>query len=111
MGKKFRCCSYCDDSDHKDFHGYQIGDDEETPYRKKGKGKKKCKRSKDGEHDFTAKKEGYTWQSYYEYPEKVMKNGVFHMGTPVRKYGYRPVNYITCAKCGKAQRWGWKYGI
>lgn len=37
-----RCdCSYCDGRKHKDFHGYQIGDDEEVNYKKPSKVKSK----------------------------------------------------------------------
>lgn len=98
--------------DLRDSKGYHVEDEFETPYRKKGKGKKKCKRSKNGEHDFSAKRERMVWSYWTEYPRD--ENGSYLRDEDgkiksVQKRGYRPKNVIICAKCSKPQSYMWRF--
>jgi hypothetical protein len=87
-------CSWCDTSEHKDFHGYRPEDEEGTPYRKAG-GRKGCKRSKDGEHDWTGEAYRWTYKTYYD--------------SEVKRWRYKNVygKVVVCARCHKEKNRLW----
>lgn len=92
----------------RDFNAaYDPSDDDPAPYRKKGKGKKACKRSKDGQHDWTGKQPRMVWTSWTEYvrdPDKA-----YHL-IRVQKRGYKETQITVCARCGKPRyyRYLWR---
>jgi hypothetical protein len=99
-------CDLCwaGNAKHRERNVYREEDEFETPHRRKRRGKKICKRSKDGKHDFTAKRTGMKWKSKFEW--ETIDGGrrrVYRGGE------YVEAEYCVCAKCGKAQNYMWRW--
>lgn len=62
MSKRY-CCSSCDSIKTKNFHGYQIGDEEATPHKKAGKSKTKKRFKGCPQRDH--KNHIYVWVEYH----------------------------------------------
>ena len=84
----------------RDFRsGYRPEDEEPTRSRPKGKGKRHCKRSENGEHDWSE----YRIEDDYDF--------VLDEETGRRKRVPKVSKKLYCAKCGKPRYWYTYWGV
>lgn len=85
------CWDFGSYPDHRERNVYRVEDENETPYKKRGSGKKFCKRAKgkNAPHEY---KVIHVYKMKYDYVEKVYKN----MLVPQK----------VCKHCGKPE---WRF--
>jgi hypothetical protein len=93
-GRKMLACGCCWDVTY-DFHQnakgsqYRFGDDDDVRYKKPSRRGKKCKKSKDGKHEFITVYTTYGYRSAWSESDKRFK------------WSYGEVTKYKCFHCGK----------